>query len=171
VVLENSPVEFVLVGPLGGRDRILVRSEKAGLDLIGLAAEPALGMERTSPESWPFMFSLSRQLNIVTSYPLDDIDPGSDSRKSKYSFAWKGYPSSLGVHQIREALNGSLPELREAIKARDAQAIEWALAPVVYSSTRANERRTRMRNMFLTVLALYAFIGLLAALYLAFVRN
>jgi hypothetical protein len=39
IVLKNSPVEFVITGPSGGRDQVLIKSDNAGLDLIGVSAE------------------------------------------------------------------------------------------------------------------------------------
>lgn len=142
-----SPIEFALVGPAGGRDRVLVRSENAGLDLIGLAAQDWSSKERSPPDLLTVFFGESRQLNKIHSFRLPDVSPHSDPRKSGFSFAWRGFASSGGIDRVEEVLNLQLPDLHRAITDRDFQEIQWAMAPIIYSCTQANERRMRVRRM------------------------
>ena len=169
IVVPNSPIEFAISGPAGGRDRILVKSENAGLDLIGLAAQPGSESHRkSSSDLLSAVLGKTRQLNFVTSFPLDDIDRDSDSRSSKFGFAWQGYASQLGMEKVQKTLNLQLPEMHRAIRNKDLQEIEWALAPLIYRCTEANERRLRSRRMLLVFFGLYLVAALMSFLYLYF---
>ena len=39
LIIENSPIEFLVVGSHNGRDKVILRTTNASLDLVGLAAE------------------------------------------------------------------------------------------------------------------------------------
>jgi hypothetical protein len=149
----NSPVEFVIVGPSGGRDGILVRSNNAGLDIIGLAAEGADG--RPSADILSVLFLNSDQLNVISSYSVHDTSPKRDSRISELKFAWKGFASPTSISKINEAFNLHLSDLYRAIKSQDVQELELAIAPVILSCTRANAIKMRLRRTILTTIALY----------------
>ena len=38
-IISSLHEEFVLIGPVGDRDRIIAKSQSAGLDLVGLAMD------------------------------------------------------------------------------------------------------------------------------------
>lgn len=167
VLFPNSPIEFAVSGPGGGRDRILVKSANAGLDLIGLTAQlDAEPQRRSSSDLLSLILGKTRQLNLVSSIPLADINPDEDSRSSRFRFAWEGYASPIGMERVKKAFDLQLPELHRAIRNKDFQEIEWALAPLIYQCSEANERRLRSRRMMLAVLAIYAISGLIGLLYL-----
>src|SRR5262245_30141314 len=162
-IILNSPVEFAIVGPAGGRDRVLVRSENVGLDLIGLVAQgPEARKDSSADDVLSLLIGDARQLNFVTSYPSRDINPELDSRRSVYSFAWKGYASKLGVEKIERVLNLHLPDIERAIKEGDFREIQWAIGPLIYHSTQENERRLRRRRLLFAAGVLYIGIGILA---------
>lgn len=163
-VLVRSPIEFALIGPSGGRDRVLLRSARAELDLIGLAAEGARSKDRPSSDILGLIFGEAKQLNVVSSFPVADTNPEKDKRRSELSFVWKGFASSSGVERVEETLNLQLPHLNAAIKSRDRSEIEWALGPIIYRCTQANESRLRVRRVLLGTTALYISIGILAAI-------
>ncbi len=163
-VILNSSIEFAVTGPLGGRDRVLAKSKDAGLDLIGLAV---LGSEKPKTERndvLAVLFGGPSPVNVVSSFPLYDLEPATDNRRSSFSFAWKGFASPLGLQTIQETLNLQLTDLHRAIKKRDPSEIEWALGPVVYRCVRANERRLLSRRFLKAFALTYVAIGLLAAL-------
>lgn len=162
VRLENSPIEFVLTGPWGGRDRILLRSELAELDIIGLAAQ-ADDVDRDSvgaSNALSILFGREDQLNVVSSMPMIDIKPNVDSRKSKFRFAWKGFASRSGIRGVRTALNDSLPELQDALASGDMNEIEFALAPVIFHCTDASKSRLRFRRTMRLTIAIYILTSL-----------
>lgn len=167
--LLQSPVEFVLVGPSGGRDRILIRSKNAGLELIGAAQDGHLN-EKSSTETLSVFFSTGGEsTNVVSSYPLRDIRPEIDSRSSVYRFAWSGYATSSEVDRVRETLNLQLSDIQSSIRERNPDEIEWALAPVIRRTFQARARYLRWQRMFWIGLAIYAGIGLLAAVMYFFI--
>jgi hypothetical protein len=169
IVFPNSPIEFAISGPSGGRDRILIKSSNAGLDLIGLAAQSDLEYHRrsSSPDLINFMFGETRQLNLVASFPLEDINPDEDSRSSRFRFAWRGYASQTGMDHVKRAFDLQFPELHRAIRSRDLQEIEWALSPLIYQCSEANERRIRSRRAMLVAFGFYLFTGIVALLVFA----
>jgi hypothetical protein len=163
IVLSNSPIEFAISGPTGGRDRLLVRSRNAGLDLIGLAAQLDIEKPHTSGSGFlSLMFTNSRQLNLVLSFPSADVNPETDGRYSRFGFAWAGYASPVRVKKIEKTLNSQLPELYRAIRKRNREDIEWALAPLIYCCTEANERRFRSRRLLLATFAMYGVLILMS---------
>lgn len=164
-IVLDSPVEFVIVGPSGSRDKVLVRSKNAGLDLVGLAAHGEAGTQDIISSLWR-----SRPLNVVTSYPVPDIRSSMDSRHSKFRFAWRGLASASGIERVENVLNSLLPELHRAIEERDLEEIEWTISPVIYNCTRASEQRLGYRRVFLTAAALYLFIGVVAVIAGLFVQ-
>jgi hypothetical protein len=167
----QSPIEFALIGPQKSRDRVLVRSSNAGIDLIGLAGEND-PFEDHSPV-WPTgLFNLlwnNRQLNIVKSVPASDVGYEADTRQSKFRFVWTGLASVSHKKAIERALNLQLADLHRALKDENVEDIELALAPVIYSCARANERLLRARGLFLLVLVLYGVLLTFAAVIAAFV--
>ena len=166
ITIRNTPTEFVLTGPVKGRDRILVRSDNAGLDLIGRAVQEGLYSEHDGiPGIASVMFGKTRQLNVISSYPLPDKYPELDSRESSLRFAWQGYASKLGIKIIEKSLNATLPELYRAIQENDIQNIELALSPVIYRCTEANDKRLRSRRFMWVTLAIYAAAALFAIVF------
>jgi hypothetical protein len=167
IVIE-SPIEFAIVGPSDSRDKVLVKSKGAGLDLIGLAAEAWSSNELPRPPDPILSLWERRQLNVVKSFPARDVSSNSDTRSSRFSFAWIGLASRDGIQLIEKSLNLYLPDLHKAMRERDEAGIEWAIAPVIYTCTMANQRRRRIRSMLLAAAALYillvAITGLAALL-------
>jgi hypothetical protein len=164
-VLLRSPIEFAVVGPSGGRDKVLLRSAKAGLDLIGLAADGARSKDWPSPDILSLIFGEAKQLNIVFSFPVADTNPQKDKRRSALMFVWRGFASKFSIERVREKLNLQLPELDAAISSRNKSEIEWALAPIIYQCMQANERRLRVRRLLLASTGIYISIGILAAIF------
>ena len=166
-VLDNSPIEFVVFGPRGGRDEILLRSSNAGLDIIGLAAEKGMNREYVpfSASIISLFFGAGRQMNIIESHKTDDLDPESDDRVSAFQFAWVGLCSPVRRERIEHALNKSLADLRSALRKDDRSQIEMAIAPIVLACSRAHERRQRSRRFMWMTLVIYAAIGIGALIF------
>ena len=135
LVVTNSSVEFVLAGPSGGRDRIVVRSERASLDLVALAAEPRLGRRY-----WFLGPGFVRRLNVIESQRAKDLIPGSDDRKSSYRFAWAGRCSISSRDKIKKSLDSALSDLQSAIRRGDKTDVEFDIAPLILMCWRANRR-------------------------------
>jgi hypothetical protein len=166
-LILDSPIEFVITGPLGGRDRLLVKSKEAGLDIVGLAAAGRASSVGSS-DLLSVLLGGSPPVNKVSSFPLDDIAPESDSRASSYILAWRGHASPQSLGRVEKTLNLQLVDLQRAIKHRDKPELEFALGPVIYRCSLANERRLRSRRLLQGTLLAYLAIGLLAAMWSIF---
>jgi len=167
IIIENSTVEFIIVGSHDGRDKVVVKSANAGLDLIGVAAESRKEpfYSATSSLMLSLFGSAPRHLNLVTSYPVDDFDLRSDTRQSTMKFAWVGDCSGIREESIGEAFKQSVPDLRQAIQDSNLADLEWSISPVILRCVAATQRRMRLRRFFYTSLAIYAIAALLAVAY------
>jgi hypothetical protein len=152
-IVLDSPIEFVIVGPVEGRDRVLAKSRTAGLDLVGLAAEGP--SKRSPPDLLSTLFVGTRQLNVLTSIPLPDVISGSDSRHSRFSFAWRSFATLSGIQAVKGVFDLQMRDLHRALKDRDVYEVEWVIAPIVLSCAKANERLLRRRRVILTTAAMY----------------
>jgi len=166
-VIANSPIEFVLVGPLRGRDKVLLSSDNAGLDLKGLAVGRDVdeGSLHDQSSAFSFFFAPSRQLNVLESYPIEDLDPSEDDRKSSFRFAWAGYCSSLRREKICSQLNRTIPDLRSALRDGESSDIELMVSPLILSCSVAHQRRLRSRRFMLATLVIYCVVGLSVGLF------
>jgi hypothetical protein len=172
LTIKNSPIEFLLVGPQKGRDKVIVQSAGAGLDLLGLAIEnqKESAMFSASPSIIGLIAGTQRQLNVIESYQVNDLSPNFDSRQSTMRFAWVGHCSPIRQERIRDSFNRSLSDLQKAIHTSNLADVEWAIAPVIFNCAIGNERRLRSRRVLYTTLVIYAITGLVMLSYL-FARN
>ena len=167
VVVRHSPIEFVVSGPFGGRDRVLVRTENAGLDLVALSAQiQELGGRRRRQSDLFFgLLGAGRQVQAVSSMPIPDFVPEVDSRRSRLSFAWAGLSSHMGMERVKEALNAGLPDIHAALNSGGADEIEYAVAPIVLTCSEMHEGRLRSARFMRIILVAYAIIGIASAAY------
>lgn len=167
LIVRNSPIEFVVSGPLGGRDRVLIRSEYAGLDVVALSSQ-SLETERRRPPSDPFVAFFggsSRQLNVVSSMSVPDFRKDTDNRKSSLNFAWVGLASALRTDRIRDTFNRSLPDIFNALDSGTAEDVEFSIAPVVLVCSEAHEQRRRSHRAMIGILSIYGVISLGILIY------
>lgn len=173
LTLNNSPIEFVLIGPYQGSDKILLRSYNAKLDLIGFAFEKALGLKLPPPSPLSSFFtSLDRQLNIVQSKQFYDIEPSIDNRSSSFRFVWAGYCSQYNLNKIEETLNHSIFRVGKAIIDEDIHEIELKLSSVLFHCDIANRRYLQRRQFARFALIIYILFVLIGLIYLTiFIGN
>lgn len=165
IVLKNSPIDFVVSGPLSGSDRILIRSEAAPLDLIGLVAhedgqaysESRNGtvIIREFAKLLAFRPVEDRQLNLVDSHRLPDADEERDSRSSKFKFSWMGYASPSARERIESQFRRIAPILPHLVRKGDTAGVEWLIAPIVLDCADAEERRKRALSTYRSVFQMY----------------
>jgi len=158
ITLTNSTVEFVVIGARGGQDVVIAQSANAGLDLLGLAIES--GNDATGAFDLPISFFAGppRQLNVVISHPVKDLEPSVDSRESRMRFAWVGECSGEGRRQIGEFFNRIIVDLQEAIRQSNYSQTELVIAPLIWRCSRGSERRLRVRRLFYLFVATYGFV-------------
>ena len=161
-IITNSPVEFVLVGPLRGRDRVLLSSDNAGLDIKGLAAtrDADADVLQNQSSTFSFFWGSARQFNVLESYTTHDIDSDYDKRKSSFRFAWVGYCSPDRRGRIQDLLNWAIPDIRNAILEDEEADVELTISPVILNCSLAHQRRLRSRRFLFAALVIYALVGI-----------
>jgi hypothetical protein len=171
-VIPNSPIEFLITGPYGGTDRVLVRSRDAGIDLIGIAAnfESQFKRQLRSENILSRLLGGGRKLNAVISMPFSDIDVRRDSRKSSYQFVWSGYASPRVIDRVEYMFNKMAPLLKDLIADGNVEELEWALAPLILQCSEENERLRRQKKMSYWIMGAYSFV-IVAILLFSSVTN
>lgn len=172
LVIANSPIEFVVVGPKGPRDGVLVQSDNAKLDLIGLAADQSTKERRNHSQGlMRMLLGPSRFINSVWSFPLDRRVEKWDTRKAKYRFCWAGLASSLDKEQIDKTFDRYVADLQSGIEREDIEQIEWSLAPIILECTERDARRKAFRRFVLMYLCtLIAVFIIFFLIYLPIIR-
>src|SRR5208337_1208175 len=87
--IHSTSLEFVLLGPNQGRDRILVRSSNADVELIGFAVTLGFGKD---PSIYPGynVDTPDSHLHSVSTGPIEPSMHEPDTRRSSYRFCWVG---------------------------------------------------------------------------------
>jgi hypothetical protein len=156
--------EFVLIGPVGERDKILARSDSAGMDLIGYAMDKDdSDEEKSETRLFDLFLGQNRSLHRVSSWPVQNAEPDEDERKSSYRFAWVGKCSSRDLRAIEKSFNANVFDISRAITYEDSEQLELSLAPMLLRCSRADDKfRRRLRLIRLFTVA-YIMIFLAAA--------
>src|SRR5688500_1927933 len=85
MTISRSPIDFVLVGPKGSRNGVLVRSEQTTLDLIGFAASGSIDYSlfdmRFNRSLFAWVFARKREMHAITTTSLKERPDKYDSRK------------------------------------------------------------------------------------------
>jgi hypothetical protein len=163
-IFSSHQDEFVLIGPLGDKDRVLARSDAVGMDLIGYAMDKDSSDENKSTPPFPLsLLSPNRSFHRISSWPVHNPEPEHDKRKSSYRFAWVGKCGSGHLELIKKSFNANILDISQAISEGDREQLELSLAPILFKCNRANvfyERRQRLLIWFATVYAAFAIIAL-----------
>ncbi|NMY35115.1 hypothetical protein HBR94_26820 [Pseudomonas sp. WS 5412] len=161
VVIKNSPVEFVVSGPLEGRDRIIIRSENAGLDLIGKAIQSGGKQRRRGWASSFFtLFNRDQYLNTVVGGFVPDVRPEIDDRYSMLAFTWRGYATSSGVRRVEGEFRQFYRDIHFAYLRRDEDDVEIQISPLIYQCSLEDKRATDSRRLARYLLGAYAVLGM-----------
>jgi len=168
-VLENSPIDFVLVGP-GGRHRaVLLKSRDAGLDLIGAEQDSSgitdgysLNNAPLFPSNWGMSIHVVRGgIGSVL------VDPPRDSRSSFYSFTWRGAANYEDERRIAKLFDRRAADIYIALRSGDTSNIEWQIAPVVLEchKTTIRRRNRRVTIFLLSGMTLIIWIAVVLVLF------
>ncbi|MEZ2338784.1 hypothetical protein AB6735_24250 [Mucilaginibacter sp. RCC_168] len=173
ITFDNSPIEFVLIGPFKGKDVILIKSVHAGLDLIGLANF----RQKTSeyiPNNNSLLSSLSgpvRQLNMVESGKSFDIEMESDGRRSAYRFAWVGSGHNRDIQRVGGLLDDIISVIKVEINNRDVAEVELLISAIILECSLIDQRRLKTKRTMIAVLISYAIIIVLTVIYYFWWQN
>ena len=160
--IHNSNVEFVVVGPKGKRDGVLVRSDNVRTDLIGFASTGHTQRDIDATSVFRRHLGPSRRMWSVDSFPLDRTGHEWDERKSEYRFCWVGPCSEFERNTIRNTFNRYVADLQAGIEEGALEQVEWSIAPVVLDCAVAQARGKFRRRMLVFFTGAYAVIGVAA---------
>jgi len=166
LIIRNCPIEFVVVGPKGKRDGVLVRSEGLLTDLIGFAASRTEKSSFNQDHALRLWFGRARTMSSVDSFPLDRTGHQWDERKSEYRFCWVGPCSDGDREAIRETFNRYVADVQAGIEERDIDQVEWSLSPVILRCVAARARTQRRKRMILTLGVAYVMAIILGLIVL-----
>lgn len=159
IIVDNSPIEFVVVGPRDGEDVVLAASHDAKLDLIGLAipstADKRHHRQRTLSRT---LVAPSRQLNVVLGGAVSDRSGYRDSRESTMRFAWVGPSSTLSREAVEDEFRRISTELKLALDEDDDEKVERYLSQVIFQCSDAVTRLERLEKLKLVVLLIYGVV-------------
>ncbi|WP_329755298.1 hypothetical protein [Stenotrophomonas maltophilia] len=167
IELRGSPVEFVVAGPVGGRDRLILKSEGANLELVALSTYGPLPKSRRAREG---IFSAlldekEHRTNVVRTGRFPDFLEEVDERASSLSFAWIGLASGSAKLEIEELFSELSFDIFEAILDEDYGRLEIAVSPLVTACAVADRVIRRSRRMNRLVIFAYLAGASVAAIY------
>ncbi len=165
IIIQNSPVEFLVTAQVGGKDLVVIKSIDAPLDLIGVVTGGGSFNGATTISNTilaDFFFGESRQLNVVAGYPVSDLLANADTRTSSMKFAWVGECSEYRRERVQESFRTASPEIVRSLICQDVALVEWSLGDVVLQCSLASQRKTHRRRLFAATLIIYGIAALLA---------
>lgn len=165
VVIKNTPVEFVVSGPMG-RDRILIRSENAGMDLVGKAihSDGYYKDIKRSPTS-SILFGGPAGLHTVQSGYVADFRSDIDGRESMLALTWRGHATNRGVEDVKETFLMYYRDIYAAYYYGDEDDVELQVAPLIYQCSLANDKAVHSQKRMRFVLWVYALLGVSLSLW------
>ncbi|WP_460063111.1 hypothetical protein [Pseudomonas sp. H2_H09] len=161
IVIKNSPIEFVVSGPMAGRDRILIRSENAGVDLVGKSIHSAgYKQGKAHRVTSSLIFGGPAELHTVVSGFVADFRSDVDDRESMMALTWRGYATSRGVEEVKDTFLKYYRDIYAAYYYGDENDVELQVAPLIYQCSFANDSAIRSRGRVKFLLGVYALLGL-----------
>jgi hypothetical protein len=164
IIIDNSPIDFVLVGPRGEGPGVLLRTKNAGLDLTGACSDISTSKEFQYRSEWINLLGdrYSRTISTVSSNPTSIGRLVDDERLGSLTFAWLGATKSAERKKIEEQFNNRITDLQNAIAQIDQERIEWFLGPIVALCLLAEYRHRLYRALNRVVIFSWLFlVGLL----------
>lgn len=187
IILENSPVEFALIGPLRAHRGVYARSVGSTLDLIGLDSE-GFGFEgdevsrrlgaRSGRAILPDLFPYSTQSASLETYTVRAIakrkvvtEQGPDERYSEMSFSWRGLATPADIDLITRRFQYMANDITSAVRRSRTEEFQWHIAPLILLCQKCTEKRltyvSSRRNVFWLALVSYVIVAaVLLAAYL-----
>jgi hypothetical protein len=157
IVVDNSPIEFILAGPRGRGEGILVRTRNARLDLIGSCLDGK--EERLTRSSLYSPLSLLGvnylpEVSVIRSHPIPVKQITDDERSGTFAFSWLGM-SSLGDQEVlRTEFDRRVADIQNAIAKGDKEQVEWSLGPFVALCMKTDRKHRLYRNVIRSIFIL-----------------
>jgi len=158
LVIQRSPIEFVVVGAKGWSDGVLVRSEGCPLDLVGFAAVYPSASEDSPTADNLVSWYRPRTMWAVESYPISPDSNDWEDRKSVMRFCWVGLCTKADEKKINSVFNQHAADLRAGITKRNMERVEWSLASVIFYCAAAHSRIKGRRRLLLILAVVYCLL-------------
>lgn len=167
ILVENSPIEFVLIGPNPVAKGVIAKSKNASIDLIGASASSnfydEIYIERSTLSLVSRLFLIENTYGVRSSM-LKNITPRSKrSRRSEYEFFWRGFAQDRELEKIKIELRESATDIFLSLKEKNSSAFDWHISRIVKLCYDAN-RKSKMRRAYSIFTA-----GIVAILYIVIV--
>lgn len=172
--IENSPIEFALMGPLGRHRGVLVKSKNASLDLIGydnphvdlfLGRNPYGSVSRGSI-LYLWRTALQRPTVYVARSHGATLN-NANTRKTYYNFAWRGMCDERDFQKFQSAFEESVPDLNEALEGNDLSQVEWTISGLVTACSMMQKRAESKTKNFR--IATNAYISIVILIFMIFI--
>jgi len=174
VILVDSPVEFIVIGPIKDQLKVLIKSKNAGIDLVGFSQEEKNDLYYKNAFFMNSLFMNSLVPQVVTSknfnqirYTIVDVTQEIDQkefRPSLYKFVWRGSRNEKFNREINYHFDSKLPDIINSIETEDLERLEWTLATIISLCNISIVNSKTNKNLILFSAVLYSII-ILATLY------
>jgi hypothetical protein len=175
IIIDNSPLEFVLMGPNGETDSILVKSSNAGIDLLGLASYEYLvpkDFATNSPTPLTF-FAKFRSINIVEVEDNVNVSMANDTtstdfhpRRFAYRLIWVGQCTPYYKEKIVSLLYNNLRDLKLAFLQDEKLELEMFLGLIILHCSVYDQRIAKRQKVYFTVIIIYILALIIMGVYL-----
>lgn len=137
IIIENSPIDFALIGSRRDYLSILVQNDKLGIDFIGEYITRYENKEKTESNSWKSFFKLFRistylKVHCIKSYGIDNLLNENDERSINYIFCWRGFSSKKDIYHINKLLDLHIQNIQISILHNDKERLIWNISPIIY---------------------------------------
>ena len=163
LIIDNSPIPFVIVGPSKRGRSVYVRSNDKNLDLVGLDAIPVHKERKGGALFWSFK-SDHDEAHLVRSKLKFDFDHRDldDDRYSDFVFVWRGSCQDSDIARIESLFRLVSLDISMSADHQDRVGIAQSIAPLITicrdADVRFRRRITARRNFLLMSLGIYAIV-------------
>ncbi|TBA79862.1 hypothetical protein ELH56_06285 [Rhizobium ruizarguesonis] len=175
LIVRNSSVSFVLMGPGGEHRQVIARSDHDNLDLVGLDNPALAEISLKSKSSFLELFTVTgsppQSLVVHTLADMVVESRGEDRRTTHLTFAWKGMATTHDREKIQEAFKSMAPDIMKAIQRNSSDALEWQLAGLILLCANTTSGRAQARKMIRLMAIFFGFFYILIAATVFFKSN
>lgn len=166
LIVENTPIPFVLLGPKDEVSCVLVKSINAQIDLMSLAADGLSDSTTRSLSQSKALFKLPRQICSVWSYPINRDKEVKNKRTVQYILCWEGSASRRDIKFVKDKLNKHIIDINLALNSGNLEQVELNLSSVILACAKAQMRSNFRiwRSIIFTVM--YLMVLVLIFIYL-----
>lgn len=154
MIIENSPVEFAILGPSTRHRGVLVKSNRASFDLIGYDnpySDTFHDDNKFADVVGAIFGSVTRSIFNKTKVNVVRAQTASinelSERKSYVSFVWYGMCEIKDFKQFQESFYKSSADLNMAISAGDKSEVEYIVSGLALTCS-VMDRRARQAKHF-----------------------